>query len=105
MHVRKTTTPKIDPAIIRAIEAAAEKAAKRATNRAVKHVLLELGIQAETPSGIIEQQKDAAFTRRVRLTAESTPAKLGLASFAAFLSVIGGLIVLAVRYFIDHHWK
>lgn len=89
--------PPLSPEILKAIEAAAEKAAKRATTRAVREVLLALGEDVRTPEGIIEAQKDRAFARRFRLASESRPAKFGFAIFTALLSLIGGVIGIAIK--------
>lgn len=89
--------PKIDPETMRAIESAAEKAAKRATTRAVRDVMLALGIDARTPTAVLEHQSDSAFLRRVRLASESRPAKFGFAIFSAVLSLIGGLVALILK--------
>lgn len=97
--------PKIDPELVRVIEAAAERAAKRATNRAVRQVLLTLGFNAETPSGVIESQEDAAWIRRVRKASESRPAQYGVVAFSAFMSLIGGLVAIFIKHFLDSVWK
>lgn len=90
--------PGIDPAILAAIDRAAAHAAKRAAESVMRRFMLRLGIDSSTPSQILEQQRDAAFLRRFRVTAEARGAKYTLAAVSAALSALGALIVLAVQY-------
>ncbi|MET4240326.1 hypothetical protein [Bradyrhizobium sp. RT10b] len=102
---RKAVTSKIDPATMRAIEAAAEKAAKRAVTRAMKQFMLQLGINAITPEGVQDNQKDAAFLHRMRVGAESAPGKLGLAALGALLSLVGGVLLYFFKSYFDTHFN
>jgi len=87
--------------MLRAIEQAAERGAKRATNRAMKQFLLTLGINAETAAEMQESQKDAAFTRRVRLASESAPGRFGVLFIGAMLTFFGGLVTLGIKMMLN----
>ncbi len=98
-RAKKPAAPKLDAATTQAIEAACERAAKRAANRAMRDVLLLMGVDARTPEGLLATQKNNAFLNRVRIAAESRPAKYGFAAFSTLMSIIGGLIVYAITHF------
>lgn len=89
---------KLSDEMLHAIEQAAERAARRATARALKQFLLALGINAETPEGLIEGQKDAAFTRRVRLASESAPARYGAVIVGGLFTILGAIIAITVKH-------
>jgi hypothetical protein len=95
---RKPAPECLTPELRLAIDAAAERAAKRAVTRTTKQILIAIGINSETGVDQSESQKDMHFVRRVRLASESTPAKISFGVFTAFLSLIGGLIILSVQY-------
>lgn len=95
--------PSYDAEILAAIEKVATVAAERAARAAVHEVLVQLGFNTEKTSDLIEQQKDNAFLRKLRTSAESRPAQLGMALFGALLSVVGALIVLGFQYMF--RWK
>ncbi len=89
--------PSYDAEVLAAIERVATVAATSAAREAVKQMFVQLGFNAERASDQIEQQKDNAFVRNLRRSSESRPAKIGMAVFAAFLSVCGALIVLGFQ--------
>lgn len=95
---------KLDSAVLHAIEAAAERAAKRNANRIMRLLtekLAAIGINAATEEAQIENQKDAAWTRKMRVSLEARVSKLGYLVVAAILS----LTVTVVGFLLNYFWK
>jgi hypothetical protein len=87
-----------DKDVLDVIEKIASVAAERAARAAVHEILPLLGFNVEKASDQIETQKDQAFLRKLRRSAETRPAQLGLAVFSAGLSILGALTLLGLQY-------
>lgn len=102
--VRGLSAAEIELIVDRAVDRAVEKTME-ATRREIRSVLLTLGLNADSPSHVLESQKDAAWTRRVRVLSETAPGKIGLLMFGTLLTAIGGLITFFVKHFFDSAWR
>jgi hypothetical protein len=109
----KKTLAAFSPEQLRAIHAVAEEAAERAAKRAAYRVVKEtssaavyetltaLGFRADTSEARDELHGDAKFIRKLRIAAETNPAKYGFALFTFALTVFGAVIVYGVQQFLN----
>lgn len=108
---RRVNTKAFTPDQLRFVKAVAQEAADRTSKSIARSVakdaattacletLAALGFKVDTAEARAEIVVDAKFIRRLRIAAETNPAKYGFALFTTLLTVTGALMVFAAQQF------